>query len=55
MPDKRRQKTDVSVADLDKLAEITVSAIEDAKRAWREDAPAAAKDLLDALPETEKP
>lgn len=55
MPDKRRQKTDTTDAELDKLAEITPADIEDAKRAWRDDAPAAAKDLLDALPETEKP
>jgi hypothetical protein len=55
MPDKRRQKTDATNAELDKLAEIAPADIEDAKRAWRDDAPQPAKDLLDALPEKEKP
>jgi hypothetical protein len=55
MPDKRRQKTDTDTADLDKVSEIAPADIEDAKRAWREDAPSVAEDLLDAQPETPNP
>lgn len=40
-----------SDAELDKLAAITPTDIDSAARAWRQDAPAALKPLLDATPD----
>jgi hypothetical protein len=51
MPDKRRQPPNVSEDELDALAEITPEDVADAERAWRLDANANAKDLLDAQPD----
>jgi hypothetical protein len=55
MADQRREKTDTSDAELDRLAEITPADIVDAQRAWRKDAPTESKDLLDATPDDPPP
>lgn len=55
MADKRREKIDISDEELDALAEISPSDVEDARRAWRNDASPAFKDLLDAAPDQPDP
>lgn len=59
MPDTpkpiNRHYTPKSDAELDALAQITPSDIEDAKAAWEEDAPAPFKKLLDAKPDDPPP
>lgn len=54
-PEPNRQYTPKTDAELEALAEITPSDIEDAKAAWEEDAPAPFKKLLDAQPDEAPP
>ena len=42
-------------AQLDAMSEITPADVADAQDAWRRDAPAAYRTLLDATPTTEEP
>lgn len=51
MADKRRSAEPLSAEELDQLAAITPADILHAQQAWREDAPPAFKDLLDAQPD----
>lgn len=51
MPNKRRQRLDISAAELDAAAKITSEDVLDAQRTWREDATAPFDELLDALPD----